>query len=190
MLDSIVLRVAKASILSRFDNSIDIDSSELLDRYPFFNDQGASFVTLKSSGQLRGCIGSIIAHRTLLEDIIHNADSAAFSDPRFSPLSEDELDNLTLEVSVLTKPQLISYNDYDDLKNKIDADVDGLILKHGAYQGTFLPQVWEELSTIDEFLTHLSYKAGTNPSVYEHHPDIYKYQVDAIEENFNEVLPL
>ncbi len=190
MLDHIVLQVAKTSILSRFDNSVSINTTKLLQSHPFLKDDGASFVTLKHNGELRGCIGSIIAHQMLLDDILNNANAAAFEDPRFSPLDEDELSDLTLEVSVLTKPQLIEYDDFDDLKDKIEVDVDGLILKYGSYHGTFLPQVWEQLPFKDEFLNHLSFKAGTDPSIYEEHPDIYKYQVEAIEEDFNEILPL
>lgn len=190
MLDSILLQIAKTVILNKLKGGYELDKDVLLKKYPFLKDDGASFVTLKYKGELRGCIGSIVAHKKLLDDIMDNAESAAFRDPRFTQLSVEELDALTLEVSVLTKPQLLEYNNYDDLQNKIDADVDGLILKYGAYQGTFLPQVWEQLPTKEEFLTHLSYKAGANPSVYEHHPDIYKYQVDAIEEDFNAVLPL
>ncbi|WP_373073080.1 AmmeMemoRadiSam system protein A [Sulfurimonas sp.] len=190
MLDPILLKIAKTAILSRFDDSFVIDKDLLLKEYPFLNKDGASFVTLNYNGALRGCIGSIIAHRTLLDDIISNANSAAFSDPRFSPLKTDELDKLNLEVSVLTKPELLNYKDYNDLKDKINAGTDGLILKYGSYQGTFLPQVWEQLPDKERFLEHLSYKAGTNPSIYEHNPDIYVYQVDAIEEDFDAVLPL
>ena len=190
MLDQVVLKIAKASILHRLKGDHDINKEGLFRDYPFLNKDGASFVTLKHKGELRGCIGSIIAYQTLLDDIINNASAAAFEDPRFLPLGEDELSSLTLEVSVLTKPQLINYDDFDDLKNKIEVDVDGLIIKYGSYQGTFLPQVWEQLPFKDDFLEHLSYKAGSNPSIYEEHPDIYKYQVQAIEEEFNAILPL
>ncbi|MBD3750843.1 MAG: AMMECR1 domain-containing protein, partial [Sphingobacteriales bacterium] len=65
-----------------------------------------------------------------------------------------------------------------------------LILKHGYHQGTFLPQVWEQLQSPENFLEHLAYKAGLSPDVYAHHPEIYAYQVDAIEEDFNAVRPL
>jgi AmmeMemoRadiSam system protein A len=190
MLDSILLQIAKAVILDKLEGRHEFKKDALKQNYPFLNDDGASFVTLKYKGELRGCIGSVVAHKTLLDDVVNNASSAAFSDPRFLPLSEDELNDLVLEVSVLTQPQLIDYDDYNDLKSKIDADVDGLILKYGSYQGTFLPQVWEQLKSKDDFLEHLSYKSGTNPAIYEKHPEIYKYQVEAIEEDFNEILPI
>jgi AmmeMemoRadiSam system protein A len=190
MLDKVLLQIAKNSVLSQFDSSYKIDREELIRDFPYLAKNGAAFVTLHYDDKLRGCIGSIIAHQSLLDDIISNARSAAFRDPRFQPLLENEFSHLKLEVSVLTEPELLEYDDYDDLLTKIRPKNDGLILKHGAFQGTFLPQVWEELTTPQEFLEHLSYKAGANPSIYEQHPMIYRYRVDAIEENFDEILPL
>ena len=190
MLDPVLLRIAKTSILSRFHTEYVIDEEQLIRDYPYLGKDGATFVTIHYDKNLRGCIGSIIAHRTLLHDIIDNAISAAFKDYRFNPLSIDELSHLTLEVSVLTEPKLLDYEDFDDLVSKIRPNIDGLILKHGEYQGTFLPQVWEQLPNAKIFLEHLSMKAGSNPAIYYEHPQIYTYQVDAIEERFDEVLPL
>jgi AmmeMemoRadiSam system protein A len=190
MLDTIFLRIAKSAILNKFDKQHNIERNKLLEKHPFLNRDGAAFVTLKYEHQLRGCIGSIIAHRKLLDDVIHNAESSAFSDPRFNPLSSDELSHLELEVSVLSEPKILEYTDFEDLVKKIRPNIDGLILQHGSHQGTFLPQVWEQLPTPKEFLEHLSYKAGSNPSIYKENPTIYTYQVDAIEERFDEILPL
>ena len=190
MIDTILLRIAKSAILNKFDKKDNFNKDELLDKYPFLGRDGAAFVTLKYEHQLRGCIGSIVAHRKLLDDVIYNAEAAAFSDPRFNPLSSDELSHLNLEVSVLSEPKILEYDDFDDLVKKLRPNIDGLILQHGSYQGTFLPQVWEQLPTSKEFLEHLSMKAGSNPSIYKQHPTIYTYQVDAIEERFDEILPL
>ena len=190
MLDNILLRIAKSAILSKMDDSYSFDESKLLTDYPFLKEEGAAFVTLSHNHQLRGCIGSIVAYRTLLEDIIHNALSAAFRDPRFTPLSPNELDGLTLEVSLLSEPEPLMYKDYDDLLTKVVPKVDGLILKHGSYQGTFLPQVWEQLPTPKQFLDHLSVKAGANPSIFDANPSIYRYRVEYIEDNFNEIQEL
>ena len=190
MLDSILLGIAKAAILSQFDDEKGIDKEALLKSYPYLKEDGAVFVTLKHEHDLRGCIGSLVAHRTLYDDIIHNAISAGFSDPRFESLTKEELSYLTLEVSLLSKPELLEYQDYEDLLHKVKPNVDGLILKHGVYQGTFLPQVWEQLPTPKLFLKHLSMKASAYPSIYEEHPSIYRYRVDAIEERFDEILPL
>lgn len=190
MLDTILLRIAKSAILTKMDDSYSFDKNKLLSDYPFLEQEGAAFVTLTNNHQLRGCIGSVVAYRTLLEDIIHNALSAAFRDPRFTPLSQNELDELTLEVSLLSEPKPIEYTDYDDLLTKVVPKVDGLILKHGSFQGTFLPQVWEQLPTPKQFLDHLSVKAGANPSIYDANPNIYRYMVEHIEDNFNEIQEL
>ena len=187
MLDAILLQIAKTAILNKFDKKYVINKEDILSEYPYLSEKGAAFVTLNYNKQLRGCIGSIIAHQSLLDDIIHNAVSAAFSDPRFQPLNAEELSGLNLEVSVLSEPKLLEYQDFEDLKQKIHPNIDGLILKYGQYQGTFLPQVWEQLPKPEQFLEHLSYKANANPSIYEHHPDIYTYQVNAIKRNFNEI---
>ena len=190
MLDDILLQIAKTVILNKFDDKHEFNTDKLLLQYPYLQIQGAAFVTLKSSGDLRGCIGSIVAHRTLLEDLIHNAIAAAFKDPRFSALHVEELSSLNLEVSVLSEPKLLEYKDFEDLCRKLRPNIDGIILKHDIYHSTFLPQVWEQLQTPKLFLEHLALKAGSSLAIYEEHPAIYIYQVDAIEEEFNEILPL
>ncbi len=190
MLDSILLRIAKNSILHEFNGSYTFDKNKLIDEYPFLKKDGASFVTLKYDGHLRGCIGSIVAHRSLLDDVSSNAVSAAFHDPRFHQLNENEFPHILVEVSVLSEPKLLEYEDFDDLLKKVEPDIDGLILKHNGHQGTFLPQVWEQLHSPKEFLGHLSMKAGLNPSVYAEHPTIYRYRVEAIEGKFDEISEL
>ncbi len=190
MLNKILLQIAKNAILNNFDAKYAVNTEAILKKYPELAKKGAAFVTLTYNKDLRGCIGSIIPHRTLLDDIIHNAKSAAFHDPRFKALGIDEFENINLEVSVLSQAQILDYNDYNDLLSKICPKIDGVILKHQNFQGTFLPQVWEQLPSASLFLEHLSYKAGTTPDVYKQHPEIYTYQVEHIEESFNEILPL
>ncbi|MFC2074281.1 AmmeMemoRadiSam system protein A [Campylobacterota bacterium] len=178
----VLLSLARASIKSHFLGS-DVDTSQIEEEYPELMKEGASFVTLTQEGQLRGCIGSIIAHRSLLDDVLANARSAAFKDPRFMPLSEEELARTKIEVSVLTTPKLLEYEDVDDLKTKIQVGVDGIILKDGYHQATFLPQVWEELNDLDLFFAHLCQKAGLGTRCLESHPEIAVYQVEKIQEN-------
>lgn len=187
MLNNILLQIAKNAILSRLTGENPLDKEWLLDKYPFLKTKGAVFVTLKYEHQLRGCIGSILAHTTLLDDLMHNAIAAAFHDPRFPSLSTPELENISLEVSVLSEPILLEYTDYEDLLQKVRPHIDGLILKHGVYQGTFLPQVWEQLPHAKDFLQHLSIKAGANPSIYAKHPTLYRYEVAHIQEKFTEI---
>lgn len=187
MLDPVLLRIAKSVIISAFDNSYMFDNVALLEKYPFLKKAGAAFITLKFDHNLRGCIGSIVAHRSLYEDIANNAASAAFNDPRFHPLHVNELPHINLEVSVLTQPEILEYKDFHDLLEKVVPYVDGLILNYNGHQGTFLPQVWEELKTPKQFLEHLSNKAGLGSDVYDKHPTIYRYRVDAIEDKFEEI---
>ena len=109
----ILIDIAKAAILEELTGKKIIDREQLLQQYPELGRDGAVFVTLNENHQLRGCIGSIIAHQPLIDDLIHNAKSAAFSDPRFRPLSKDEFDKLDIEISILTPPKRVEYRDVD-----------------------------------------------------------------------------
>jgi hypothetical protein len=118
------------------------------------------FITLKKRRNLRGCIGYIEGIKPLYEAIIDNAKNAALQDPRFSQVTPDELDDITVEVSVLTEPVAFAYTGAEDLLNKITVYEDGIILSKGYCQATFLPQVWEQLPDKVMFLEHLAQKAG------------------------------
>ncbi|EQB39985.1 hypothetical protein M947_02890 [Sulfurimonas hongkongensis] len=187
MLDDVVLSLAKTTLLHHFSKKEDLDKDGLLKQYPQLAQKRASFVTLYKNGNLRGCIGSIIAHRTLYDDIVSNTLMSAFRDSRFSPLQEDELSELSLEVSVLSVPEELEYSSYEELLKMITPHKDGLILEHDHYHGTFLPQVWQQLPKTEDFLEHLSFKAGANPSIYTQNPKILKYRVDAKEARFDEI---
>ena len=181
-MNEVLLSLARASIKGRFGGG-SLDTVNLLKEYPQLEQMGASFVTLTQDGHLRGCIGSIVAHRSLLEDIVQNAQAAAFKDPRFMPLSEDELSRTRIEVSLLSEPKVLLYEDSDDLKEKIRTGVDGVILRDGNHQSTFLPQVWEELTEFETFFSHLCQKAGLVGGCLESHPEIYTYQVEKVKES-------
>lgn len=118
----------------------------------------------------------------MYEAIIDNAKSCALRDPRFPQVTPDELDDIKVEVSVLTKPECISYSNTDDLLNKIVAFKDGIILKKGFKQSTFLPQVWEQLPDKIEFLEHLAQKAGLGKNEWKT-AEYKKYQAIHFEEN-------
>jgi AmmeMemoRadiSam system protein A len=118
------------------------------------------FVTLTVHGRLRGCIGHIEAIQPLYKDVIDNAISAAFDDPRFPPLDSDELKKVEIEVSVLSKPKELVYENAEDLLRKLKPRRDGVILRKGSFGATFLPQVWDELKKPEDFLSHLCAKAG------------------------------
>jgi AmmeMemoRadiSam system protein A len=122
---------------------------------------GAAFVTLHTrAGALRGCIGSLVARRGLLDDVRSNALAAAFEDPRFPPLDATELGDIVVEVSVLTQPEPLEYDSAEDLVQKLVPLTHGVIIERGWHRATFLPQVWEQLPQPEEFLGHLCYKAG------------------------------
>ncbi|HMA64157.1 MAG: AmmeMemoRadiSam system protein B [Fibrobacterota bacterium] len=118
------------------------------------------FVTLTINNSLRGCIGYIEPIMPLYKAVIENARNAALSDPRFDPVTKSELDKICIEVSVLTVPVPLVYNDTDDLLKKLRPQIDGVILSYHGAQSTFLPQVWEQLPDKIQFLQHLSMKAG------------------------------
>jgi len=185
MIHKLYLTIAREAILSTFENS-HIDTNALLHAYPDLAQPCATFVTLTLNGKLRGCIGSLIAHRPLVEDLISNAKSAAFRDPRFSPLTPEEFPEIRIEISLLTPPQRVDYETKEELRNLIRPGIDGVILRLGNYQATFLPQVWDELSDFDDFFTHLGLKAGISHDPLASHPEIYVYQVEKFEEEPHE----
>lgn len=158
--------------------SVDLDGvSEDLRR------DGASFVTLTEHGDLRGCIGSLEARRPLILDVRENALAAAFQDPRFPPVRADEVDDLHIEISVLSAPQRLDYDGPDDLIAKLRPGVDGVVIERGWNRATFLPQVWEKLPDPHEFLQHLCLKAYLPPDAYRRGDlDVYTYQVEMFEE--------
>ena len=121
---------------------------------------GATFVTLTRNGDLRGCIGSLEAHRPLEQDVRANAVAAAMRDPRFPPLTAAELPHVRVEVSLLTAPAPITFTDETDALQQLRPNVDGVIFIAGGHRSTFLPQVWEQLPEARLFMAHLKQKAG------------------------------
>ena len=151
---------------------------------PRFSEKRGTFVTVTINDNLRGCIGHIIPQETLLEGIKENAINAVFKDPRFPPLSKREWGDIKVEISILTDPSILKYSDADDLIKKIRPNVDGVIIKKGYYQATFLPQVWEQLPEKKEFFTHLCLKAGMDGDEWKNGKlEVYTYQVQAFEEH-------
>jgi AmmeMemoRadiSam system protein A len=150
---------------------------------PRLREPGASFVTLRKGEQLRGCIGSLTAQRPLIEDVRQNALAAAFEDPRFPPLTEAELDQVRIEVSVLTKPEPLVYTDPDVLLRKLRPGIDGVIIERGWNRATFLPQVWEQIPIPEEFLAHLCRKARLPSDAWRSSElKVHTYQVEKFEE--------
>jgi MEMO1 family protein len=122
--------------------------------------QRACFVTLKKHGDLRGCIGRLVATEPLYICVMSNTVNAALHDTRFEPVAPDELKDIEIEVSVLSPAVSYDGERPDALVKFLAGHNRGVILKRGWNQSTFLPQVWEELVTEDEFLGHLCRKGG------------------------------
>lgn len=179
-MEKVIRSLAKQAILDGFNKTQSIDTKMLLEKYPPLAQQRATFVTLTLDGRLRGCIGSLVAHRTLLDDLIHNAQSAAFEDPRFYPLSPEEFKKVVIEISLLSPPEPLLYDSIEDLKSKVCVGIDGIILQKEGKKATFLPQVWEQLPSFELFFSHLCQKAGLSESCLESHPDIWRYRVEKI----------
>ncbi|MEY2334216.1 AmmeMemoRadiSam system protein A [Acidithiobacillus ferrianus] len=143
----------------------------------WLREPAASFVTLNQRDALRGCIGSLNAHRPLAEDIHANALAAAFHDPRFPPLNAAEWLAVQVEVSVLSPLERLAAQSEVDLIARIQPGRHGLVLCYGAHQGTFLPQVWEALPEPREFLRQLKRKAGLPPDFWSLEIEVYCYHV-------------
>lgn len=177
----LILDLAKASIQYGLEHGQPI--AVTLGNYPaYLQDQRACFVTLEINHKLRGCIGSLEAHRPLMEDIAENAYAAAFRDPRFNPVTEQEFPNLQYHISVLNPPEPMTFTDEEDLLKQIRPGIDGLVLSDKGYRGTFLPSVWESLPGPREFLTHLKQKAGLPMNYWSNSITIERYTVESIEE--------
>ncbi|MDD5204230.1 MAG: AmmeMemoRadiSam system protein A [Desulfobacterales bacterium] len=177
-----LLSVARRTIETSLSNQEEEPSSDQGES-PKYKEKRGTFVTLTIEGALRGCIGHIIPQETLIEGVRINAINAAFKDPRFRPLSPKEWKRVKIEVSILTDPVPLRYSDAGDLLRKLTPGKDGVILKKGFHQATFLPQVWEQLPEVEEFLTQLCHKAGLNGDAWKREKlDVSIYQVQAFHE--------
>lgn len=158
-------------------------SAELL-ADPVLQARQGVFVTLHKRGQLRGCIGSLTGTESIVDGIRHHAINAAFHDHRFAPVTAAEIQELTIDISVLTEPEPLVYEDCADLVAKLRPGVDGVILRDSSWAcATFLPQVWDQLPTVELFLCHLCCKAGLPESAWRRNClTIQTYQVQCFKE--------
>lgn len=175
-----LIKIAQGVIYSKLYGEEIIDKNSLVQKVPNLTKRAATFVTLNLDGKLRGCIGSLIAHKSLIDDLTSNAYNAAFHDPRFPPLTKEEFENIELEISILSEALEVRYKDFEDLKSKINQGVDGVIIRQDQKQATFLPQVWEQLPDFEDFLSHLFHKAGITD--LDTTVEVFVYQVEKITE--------
>ncbi len=173
-LQQTLLSVAKQSILYGLQHHQLITLQ--LERYPpQLLQERATFVTLNIAGQLRGCIGTLEPHRPLVLDVAHNAYAAAFSDPRFLPLSQPEYESLEIHISILNPAEEMTFTSEQDLIEQLRSGVDGLIMQKGRQQGTFLPSVWQQLPEPKQFIQHLKHKAGLPTDYWSAELRIWRY---------------
>lgn len=158
---SVLLPIARATIAAALGRVHQADEQAL-----WLQEQGACFVTLTQEGELRGCIGTLEAHRTLLQDVKANAHAAAFRDPRFPALTATELDKTQVEISLLSVMQPMQFSGERDALAQLQPNVHGVVFEFGRHRSTFLPQVWEQLPDVVEFMAHLKHKAGLPPDFW------------------------
>jgi AmmeMemoRadiSam system protein A len=171
-LGSALLTIARSAIAEEFGLSGLGEAS-----HAALGESGATFVTLKRAGQLRGCVGSIKPTRPLGVDVRANAIAAAFGDPRFPPLAVVEFEAVAVDVSLLAADERIDVVDEDDLLARLRPGLDGLSLECGRRRATFLPQVWDTLPDPREFLVALKRKAGLPEDFWSPHVNVSRYAV-------------
>lgn len=182
-----LIALARDSISCKLDNK-ELNIKENTKKK--YSDKQGVFVTLHKHGELRGCIGFPEPVLPLYKAVIQAAKSAAFGDPRFPSLSKDEYKNIVVEISVLTKPQLITVNKPEEYPKKITIGKDGLIIRSAFGSGLLLPQVapewhWNE----EQFLDNTCLKAGINPEFWRQgNCKIYKFQAQIFKEENGKII--
>lgn len=167
-----LLPLARATIARELGRAQNADESA-----PWLQAPGACFVTLTQQGELRGCIGSLEAHRALLADVKANALAAAFRDPRFSPLAAHELERTEVEISLLSPMQALTFGSEAEALAQLRPGIDGLVFEFGARRSTFLPQVWEQLPEVQDFMAQLKRKASLPANFWHGEVRLQRYTV-------------
>jgi len=177
-----LIKLARDSISSYFsDSSVEVSD----DIKKGFSDVLGVFVTLNKQGDLRGCIGFPEPVYPLYEGIIKAARSAAFSDPRFPSVSEEEIKDISIEISVLTKPILVEVEKASDYIKEVKVGRDGLIIRSGFGSGLLLPQVATEYKWDSKtFLEQTCVKAGLDRDSWQdiEGVKVYRFQSQVFSE--------
>jgi AmmeMemoRadiSam system protein A len=170
---AVLLALARAAL----EESLGLSPGSAVPQQPWLEEERATFITLRSAGELRGCIGTLRAHRPLVEDVRHNVRAAAFEDPRFPPLKVEELEVIRIEVSLLSPLEPLEVASESELLQQLEPGRDGVLLECGFNRGTFLPQVWEQLPDPRTFLARLKRKAGLAETFWSPELKIWRYRV-------------
>lgn len=177
----LLLKLARQSITATV-NQQSFTAPELHSYPKALQQYAACFVTLTQLSQLRGCIGSLDAYQPLIYDVINNAQSSASRDPRFPPVTENELPNIHIEISVLSPIEPIHFNSEDDLLLQIKPFEDGLVIQDGRHRSTFLPLVWDKIPDKKHFLQELKIKAGLPSNHWSDTLKVSRYHTIIFEE--------
>ena len=175
---STLLKLARSEIGSKLGHEL-----SLLAQADWLNEPGACFVTLTRQGELRGCIGTLEAHRPLGVDVRENAVAAAFRDPRFTPLTLVEFDDIRVEVSLLSPTEVLVVASEEHALASLRPGVDGVVFEYRHYRSTFLPQVWEQLPEPAEFMAYLKRKAGLSTDFWAEDVRLSRYTVSKWKES-------
>ncbi len=152
----ILLGLARASIAEEFGGPKPVKPEGC----PWLDEPGAVFVSLHAHGDLRGCIGTLEARRTLFDEVVHTAKSAAFHDPRLLPLQAGELKSVEIDITIVHPLESIPASDEEEAIAHLHPGTDGVVLQSGYRRAVFIPKMWRELPDPHEFLAHLRYKGG------------------------------
>jgi AmmeMemoRadiSam system protein A len=179
---SYLLSLARQSI-ENCANGTPVPHLEKGELSPILQEQGACFVTLTTRGYLRGCVGALEAYQSLVEDVREHAVAAAFNDYRFPPVQASEINDITIEISCLTRPEPLEYKNPEDLPRLIKPNLDGVVIRDGRQRATFLPQVWEKIPEPEAFLEELCMKMGAPANLWRRKKlDVMIYQVEEFHE--------
>ena len=154
-----LLEIARQSIRVGLEtgNELQLGDTDVVDN---FRIEAAVFVTLTRRGELRGCIGSLQPTCPLAQAVANSAFGAAFRDRRFGKLQPVDLDQIQIEISVLSAMESIEVDSKQTLLDILQPGVDGLLMEDRGYRSTFLPRVWEKIPSSQAFLEQLIIKAG------------------------------
>lgn len=176
-----LIKLSRESISSYFSDK-NVNVKDIKDE---FSEVLGVFVTLNKNGELRGCIGFPEPVYPLYDGIIKAAYSAAFSDPRFPPVDKNELSDISIEISVLTKPEKIIVKKTDEYIKEVKVGRDGLIIRAGMGSGLLLPQVATEYKWDSKtFLEQTCVKAGLPPDSWQNTEsiEVYRFQSQVFSE--------
>jgi len=176
---AVLLDVARESIRHglRGHGSLKLDSEEFA---PELRRQRATFVTLFLDGDLRGCVGALLAWQPLVADVAHNAHRAAFDDPRFLPVTVSEADDLDIHISVLSELEPIDCDSERSLIAQLRPGLDGVVATEMGGSGTLLPAVWKRVADPSRFVAEVKRKAGLPPGYWSDTLRFYRYTVREI----------